>query len=122
MQHFLQTVFDEVHELSASPFGQTLLTTIGRCYREHAVSELSYLSSMGVGMSQSSRYLRRRYHLASEGISTAYTASEVNTLQKTIHKDQQETQSEKETKELKKRQSQLRRKLEILSGHMFAVM
>jgi hypothetical protein len=104
---------------------------------------------MGIGVTQSSRYIRRRYHLASEGISTAYTATEVNSLQKLVAKEQQETKQheqeqqqpesttmaaaapattvsskelQREKKELRKHQKQLQKKLEKLSGHMFSVM
>ncbi len=160
----MDSIQAETEELSSSPFGQTLLTTIGRVYREYAVSETSVTNSFGVGLTQASRSVRRGFSIASEGISAAYTATEVNKLQKAAQRrasappstntdgtttsgpqagadastttsspppPPSESKSEErpsesnnptEGKLTAEEQELLTKKIEKLSGHMFAVM
>jgi hypothetical protein len=56
--------------------------TIGRAYYEYASSQLSTFDSMTVAMQQSARSVSRGFTITSEGMRAAYTASEVNKIQK----------------------------------------
>jgi hypothetical protein len=57
LQEFRVSVAEELKELSGSPFGSTLVGTIGLCYYEGAVAELSTLDGISVGLTQTSRGL-----------------------------------------------------------------
>ena len=48
-------MIDELNELSSSPFGSTLVGTIGLVYYEAACSELSTVEGLGVSFAQASR-------------------------------------------------------------------
>lgn len=60
-QAFKISLEEEVKELSSSPFGSTLVATIGHAYYEHATSELSSFDSFAVGIHQATRRLQIIY-------------------------------------------------------------
>ena len=55
LQAFKALFTEELKELSASPFGSTLVGTIGLVYYEAASSELSTVDGLSVGFAQASR-------------------------------------------------------------------
>lgn len=54
-QAFKDTLTEELKELSGSPFGSTLVGTIGLAYYEAASAELSTMDSVSVSFAQASR-------------------------------------------------------------------
>jgi hypothetical protein len=74
---------DELEELSSSPFGSTLVATIGRAYHEHALSELSTMHGFSVSLLQASRSLSTGFNIANESIRAALTANQMQKIQKT---------------------------------------
>ena len=153
---------EELKELTGSPFGSTLVTTIGKAYYEAAVSELSTLDSIGVGFTQATRFMGTGVNLASEGARAAYLANQVSRAQrqKSVRLSQQKDSAggvETTTGEKSlsgtgngagtdtgagtgtgsaaatassaaasglsaEEEEEMKRKIERLSGHMFAVM
>jgi len=79
---FVESVQDELNELSSSPFGSTLVATIGQAYYEHAISELSTVQGLAVGLSQTGRNMSTGFSIASEGIRAAMTAGQMQKIQK----------------------------------------
>lgn len=73
---------EELDELSASPFGSTLVATIGRAYHEHALSELSTMHGFSVSLLQTSRSLYSGLNIANESIRAALTANQMQKIQK----------------------------------------
>ena len=53
LQAFKAALAEELQELSGSPFGSTLVGTIGLAYYEAAVAELSTVDGFTVGFAQS---------------------------------------------------------------------
>lgn len=54
-QAFRASLAEELKELSGSPFGSTLVGTIGLAYYEAAVAELSTVDGLSVQFAQSAR-------------------------------------------------------------------
>jgi hypothetical protein len=79
---FYDSIKDELEELTASPFGSTLVATIGRAYHEHAMSELSTIQGISVSFLQASRYVSSGMTIAQESISAALTANQMQKIQK----------------------------------------
>ena len=144
---FHECIKEELAELSSSPFGSTLVRTIGRSYYEYAVSSLSTYDSMIVGVKQGARSVSRGLTITSEGMRAALTANEVNKLQKKAvekavaeqeaahssqdpqqppHQQQapgaEGTADKIEVKFSPQDEAILKAKMEKLTGHMFAVM
>ena len=155
----MKSLEEEVKELTTSPFGGTLVGTIGNVYFEHASSELSTMDSMAVGLTQAGRAMITGFNMASESILAAFAANDVNKTQKrAIERRKSATQaapsssgagvdakdstptrspttddkavdskadSKTEGKEIEltpEEEKRVQRKIEQLSGHMFAVM
>lgn len=128
-EHFDNTVIEEVQELSASPFGSTLVAVIGKAYYEHALSELSTFDSIQVGIKQATRKVSTGLSIASEGMRAAFVANEVSKAQKNKEaKDKKDGIEHEATGSTEKPEvpivddEEIRKKIEKLSGHMFAVM
>lgn len=79
---FHESFKEELDELSSSPFGSTLVATIGRAYHEHAVSELSTMHGVSVSLLQTSRAFSTGLSLANESIRAALTANQMQKIQK----------------------------------------
>lgn len=79
---FHESFKEELDELSSSPFGSTLVATIGRAYHEHALSELSTMQGVSVSLLQTSRAVSSGLNLASESIRAAMTANQMQKIQK----------------------------------------
>jgi len=79
---FAEYIKEELHELSSSAFGSTLVKTIGRSYYEYAASALSTFDSLSVSLQQATRSVSRGFAITSEGMKAALTANEVNKIQK----------------------------------------
>lgn len=148
-QLFVAGLMEEVKELSSSPFGSTLLGTIGLAYQEAASSEMDTLTSFSVGFTQATRYINSGLSIASQGIRAAYTASEMNSAAKASQAKAGSSSSggaegkdaasaaaddakggeragtgiaEAKTPLTAAQEAELQKKAEKLSGHMFAVM
>eukprot|EP01034_Spumella_vulgaris_P021890 gene21890-27967_t len=144
-EQYILTQIEEVKELSSSPFGSTLLGTIGLAYQEAASSELDTLTGFAVSFTQATRYIGSGLSIASEGIRAAYTASEVNSAAKSQAKIAAAAESKESAAtggaapsadskeagaaEAKKastlspeEEAAMQLKIEKLSGHMFSVM
>jgi curved DNA-binding protein CbpA len=147
---FHEAIKAELAELSSSPFGSTLVKTIGRAYYEYAVSELSTFDSVSVSLQQSARSVSRGFTITSEGMRAALTANEVNKIQKkavekaALEQQQNFQQGPKSNAEFlasnekkedvkegeqkvefqlsQEEETLLKQKMEKLTGHMFAVM
>lgn len=81
-QAFQASFKDELEELSSSPFGSTLVATIGCAYHEHAISELSTMHGFSVSLLQASRSLSTGFNIAHESISAALTANQMQRIKK----------------------------------------
>lgn len=81
---FKESIREEAKELAKSPFGGTLVRTIGIAYSEHARRELDSLDSIGIQIQQAGRGLYTRMSIATAGVRAALAANEVNKLQKKI--------------------------------------
>mmetsp|Transcript_22556 Transcript_22556/g.45386 ORF Transcript_22556/g.45386 Transcript_22556/m.45386 type:complete len:612 (+) Transcript_22556:55-1890(+) len=150
-QAFKDTLTEELKELSGSPFGSTLVGTIGLAYYEAASAELSTMDSVSVSFAQASRGISTGLSIGYEGVQAAMVANEVNKAQKlkklkeeqkarkedvatagadvpkkSDAKDNAKTPSAAEGAEkgnmTPEEEAELRQKVERLSGHMFAVM
>lgn len=137
--------------MTSSPFGGTLVYTIGQTYSEFAIGEMNYLDSLSVKMTQTARGISRGYSIVRESVSAAFLANEVNKLQqKNIQQhatttpspaateastesssnpqqpspSQPSQPSESDIKLTLSEQEEalLKEKIEKLSGHMFTVM
>lgn len=155
---------EELDELSASPFGGTLVMTLGRAYYEAAASEMSTLEGIGVGFTQAGRSINSSVGIASEGVRAAYLAQQVSKAQRqksmklssekeaaaeaaaattsgggtttaaaadgkdnTSHQQERPPQQGLGEKQqsvymTEAEEASMKRKIERLSGHMFAVM
>lgn len=137
-----ESIKEELTELSSSPFGSTLVATIGQAYYEHAVSELSTMQGIAVGMSQTGRSMSTGFSIASEGIRAAMTAGQMQKIQKgaaarrqsasgsadrTVQtaegqQPQAEQVQDKTPQFTAEEEEIMKQKMEKLSDHMFTVM
>lgn len=133
--YFIASLTDEIQELSSSAFGCTLLRTIGSAYVEHGNSELNTMSSLARQFNKTARGVSTGYTLAREGLSAALTAGEVSKIQRKAAAAAGSTESGKSDGDANRPSEQaepnislspedealLMKKMEKLSGHMFAV-
>eukprot|EP01037_Dinobryon_pediforme_P023255 gene23255-24638_t len=124
-QAYIDSLEDEIKELSASPFGRTLVSTIGYAYVEYASSELSSFDSFKVGLSQAGRGISTSITIATEGLQAAYLANQVKKSQ-AQGGDSADSKSDNsaegaDSKSGSKQEGDLAKKMEKLSGHMFSV-
>jgi hypothetical protein len=124
LQMFRGTWNDEVKELASSPFGGTLVATIGQVYNEQGRCQLDSLDSIHVGIKKTSRSWASRFSIASSGIKAAFSANAYNKMQQAHMQTQgQEQQNQQEQPQSPADVSEeMKQKMQELSGHMASMM
>ena len=101
---FLNLLKDEIKELSNSPFGGTLLMTIGKSYHEHARAELGSFDGVAANMENAWRGITTRANIFVSGARAAMSAAEIQHLKKKMDENvnkEQELSNEKNQNETK---------------------
>lgn len=114
---FKESIRLEAKELASTPFGGTLVTTIGVAYKEFALQAGAVLDSIQVGFTQTGRGMASRLSVASAGIRAASTASAIEKL-----KNKGGDKSVKETDLSPEEQEKLKQYMTDISNHMLAAM
>jgi hypothetical protein len=83
---FRESLRAEATELAATPFGGTLLSTIGLSYHEFARKELDALEGISIGLRQAGRGVAARLNIAAAGINAAMSANGIRAIQKRAKK------------------------------------
>lgn len=114
---FKEAIRLEAKELASTPFGGTLVTTIGIAYQEFALQEGAVLDSIQVGLKQTGRGVASRLSVASAGIRAASTASAIGKL-----KNKGGDKSVKEADLSPEEQEKLKQYMADISNHMLSAM
>eukprot|EP01035_Chromulina_nebulosa_P019121 gene19121-24957_t len=134
-QTFIILLQEELSELSSSPFGCTLLYTIGTSYLEYAKQELSTLEGISVGFEQTYRGIGTRFNIASAGINMYYKAKDIQKKQeKIVEKVKNSNENSKTNENINeeeltnltinelKSDQDYAKKVEEMQGQVFAIM
>jgi curved DNA-binding protein CbpA len=132
---FKAQIKTEAMELTSTPFGGTLVTTIGSCYSEFARRELDILNNISLGIKQTGRGVASRLNIASTGFRAAYNVSSMNKLEKSKRKLDHNQEGKTDTREGAKEGEntdkseyspeeleKMRKYVEDISSQMFSVL